>query len=411
MQDTSEATATTVALKRSLSVTAVTFYGVGAILGAGIYVLIGEVAGLAGYHAPLAFLLAAVIATFSACSYAELSSRFPRSAGEAVYIEQAFHRQWLTQLVGWLVIATGIVSAATMATGVVGYVHTFVDLPPALVIIVFMAFIGTVALWGINQSALVVALITLLEAGGLCYVIVVAGDRIAEFPFARLLSADFDHHFPISGLLLASFLALYAFIGFEDIVNIAEEVKQPGVTLPRAILASLLIATFFYISVTVAALAVLSPEQLAASSAPLAAVVSQQGHSVTWISLVSLLAVVNGAIVQLIMASRVLYGMAKSGWLPKPLAAVNPRTRTPILATLFSIAVTLLLALLFPLATLAQATSLIILCVFALVNAALLWLKRHPQWQSEISYPKLVPILGFGLCSAAMGIKLWYWIA
>ncbi len=392
-------------LKRSLKLPAVTFYGVGAILGAGIYVLIGEVAAVAGYYAPLSFLVAAVIALFSAFSYAELSARFPRSAGEAVYVHEAFGKRRLTQLIGILVVITGVVSAATMATGVVGYVQLFIQWPTAIIIFLFVIGIAAVAMWGIEESAWVVMLITLLEIGGLFYVVFIAADDMMALKIGDIARGNFNNSGVLTGLFLGSFLAFYAYIGFEDMVNIAEEIQQPERILPSAILLALFIATTLYMLVAVAALSVLPPERLANSTAPLAAVVLARGESAAWIGTISLIAVVNGAIVQLIMASRVIYGMASQQLLPRSLAKVNSRTATPLLATLLCTVVTLILALLLPLSSLAQATSIIVLIVFALVNIALIRIKQISPAANTITYPLWVPYVGALLCTIILTIK------
>lgn len=393
-------------LKRSLSFAAVTFYGVGAILGAGIYVLIGELAGLAGYLTPFAFLIAAIIAAFSACSYAELSARFPVSAGEAVYVDEAFHSPDLTRAVGLMVVFTGVVSTATMASGAVGYAQLFVGLSDVSIVTLFLLVIGAIAIWGINESAFIVALITLLEVGGLLYVVAVSADNFTDFPFSMAFTAEAEASVPISGLLVGSFLAFYAFIGFEDMVNIAEEVKRPDVTLPRAIGLALVVSTLIYMAVAISALAVLPPQQLANSSAPLAEVVRQQGHNAGWIGAISLIAVINGAIVQMIMASRVVYGMARKRLLPMALGRIHRRTKTPVVASVICIAVTLSLALVFPLGTLAQATSFIILAVFLLVNISLVWIKARAGASQALSFPMWVPVTGALLCLAALMVKL-----
>jgi APA family basic amino acid/polyamine antiporter len=398
-------------LKRSLNLPAVTLYGVGAILGAGIYVLIGEIAGQAGYYAPLSFVLAAIIATFSAFSYAELSARFPRSAGEAVYIDEAFGRRYLTCLIGLLVIFTGIVSAATMATGLVGYFQLYIDWSAPLIITLFVVTIGAIAIWGIDEAAWIVMIITLLEAGGLLFIVFISADQ-----FQLSLLTEFNHSEPvdgtvISGILLGSFLAFFAFIGFEDMVNIAEEIKQPQKVLPKAILLALTIATLLYIVVIYAALSVLPPEQLAASTAPLADVAMAQGYPVAWIGLISIIAVVNGAIVQLIMASRVIYGMASSRLLPEFLGQVNSYTSTPVQATVLCIGITLLLALLFPVASLAQATSIIVLSVFTMVNLALIRINSLRVTSETIHYPVFIPYIGAMLCIAMLIIKAVYFIS
>ena len=171
-----------IALKRSLSLPLITFYGLGTILGAGIYVLIGKVAGAAGMYAPISFGLAAVIAGFTAFSYAELSARYPRSAGEAVYVQEAFHTFWLSASVGWAVVATGIISTATMANGFVGYLLLYIEPADWLIISVFVISLGILAAWGISESAWVATIITILEVVGLCMVLIIAGDNLAQLP-------------------------------------------------------------------------------------------------------------------------------------------------------------------------------------------------------------------------------------
>ena len=397
-------------LKRALKLPAVTLYGVGAILGAGIYVLIGEIAGQAGYFAPLSFLLAAIIAVFSAFSYAELSARFPRSAGEAVYIDEAFGQRWLTWLIGLLVIFTGIVSAATMATGIVGYFHLYLDWPGLLITTLFVIIIGGIAIWGIEEAAWAVIIITLIEIGGLLFVIFIAADSFEISALIRNEQPVPEAGTVITGILLGSFLAFFAFIGFEDMVNIAEEIKQPEKTLPKAILLAIAIATLLYMAVIYSALAVLPAEKLAASSAPLADVAAAKGYPAVWIGLISIIAIVNGAIVQLIMASRVIYGMATNRLLPEALAQVNSYTATPVRATVLCIVITLLLALLFPLASLAQATSVIVLSVFTLVNLALIRINSVLLPVETIHYPQWVPYIGAVLCISMLVIKAGYLI-
>lgn len=397
----------TISLKRSLSLPLLTLYGIGAILGAGIYVLIGAVAAEAGIYSPLAFLLAALVAGVTGFSYAELSARFPRSAGEAVYIEQAFQKPELTRLVGLLVIFTGIVSSATMATGMVGYWQVFFSSPPALVIVLFIAAITLVACWGIRESAWLITLITVTEVGGLIFVLYAGVDYLdgsaITMPFPTL-----NDQAAWSGIMLAGFLAFYAYIGFEDMVNVAEEVKNPQRNLPLGILIALLFSTLLYMAVAIIALAVVPVNELAGHPAPLAKVVASSGYNNYWIAVISLIAIINGALVQIIMASRVLYGMAAMKRLPSSLAKLHPKTATPINATLWSAAAILILALWLPLATLAKTTSFIILTIFLLVNIALLAIKRRP---SETPYqgltlPAFVPLLGLLLCVAMLASQL-----
>jgi amino acid transporter len=388
-------------LKRSLSLPLITFYGLGTILGAGVYVLIGKIAGIAGIYAPFAFLLAAIVAFFTAFSYAELSARYPLSAGAALYVEKAFSRRWLSAILGWSVVLTGIVSAGTMVNGFVGYLNIFIESPPWLSITVLVVGLGLLASWGINESVITAAVITLVEVFGLILVLFMAGDSLSELPerWQELIP-------PLSrsvwlGIALGAFLAFYAFIGFEDMVNVAEEVKNPSRNLPISILLALGIATVLYILVAVVAVLALPVDLLAKSDAPLASIIEHKvGHSPVTISLISLVAVVNGALVQIIMASRLVYGMSCQRLAPGLFNEVNQRTRTPIRATVLITLLILVLALWLPLVTLAKATSFIILVVFAVVNLSLFYLKLRGESNPHgvVNYPIWVPIIGFLLC-------------
>jgi APA family basic amino acid/polyamine antiporter len=397
-----------VQLRRSLSLPLITFYGIGTIVGAGIYVLIGEVAGLAGMYAPVAFLLAAFIAGFSAFSYAELSARHPRSAGEAVYVDEAFHRPLLSVLTGWAVVLVGVVSAATIANGFVGYLHLFVQVPGKLAISGLVIALGLLAIWGISESVWVAAVITVLELLGLLMVLVLAGDGLAALPqrWSELIPPSETP--PWIGIVFGAFLAFYAFIGFEDMVNVAEEVKNPQRTLPLAIILALFITTAFYILIALTAVLGLSPDALSQSKAPLATLIEKVGgYSPVSIGLISLIAVVNGALIQIIMASRVVYGMARQQAAPATFAVVNPKTRTPIRATVLIMSAVLILALWLPLVRLATITSFITLMVFALINLSLWRLKtRAPHPPGVLRNPLWVPITGFLLCAGFLLLQI-----
>jgi amino acid transporter len=395
-------------LKSALSLPLITFYGLGSIIGAGIYVLIGEVAGKAGMYAPIAFTFAAIIAGFTAFSYAELSSRLPRSAGEAVYIQQAFGIKWLSTAVGYSVVSIGVVSCATMVNGFVGYLNVFVDLPGWLAITLLVLGMGLIASWGISESVMVAAFITLLEIAGLIFVLFMAGDSLITLP-ARWheLTPTMDKAVWTS-ILAGAFLAFYAYIGFEDMVNVAEEVKDASRLMPKAIILALVISSILYLSVALVAVLALPVEELAASDAPLATVLAAQGDKHTlFISAISLIAVVNGAMIQIIMASRVLYGMASTGLAPQRLGAIHPRTRTPLFATLLTTFTILAFALWLPLVTLAQMTSFITLMIFATVNLALIRLKlRTPHVPGVTHYPLWIPMAGSLLSLLFLGIHI-----
>lgn len=384
------------ALRRSLSLSLVTYYGLGNILGAGIYVLIGKVAAHAGYQAPLSFLLASLLAAFTAFSYAELSARYPFSAGEVVYIQKGLGIRLLSILVGLLIIVTGIVSAATIARGFVGYLQVFVPIPEAAAIVILMLSLGGLAAWGISQSVLVAAIMTLAEIAGLLLIIWVARPETDALINTLQSFTPHEGSIDIQGIFLGAFLAFYAFIGFEDMVNVAEEVREPQRNLPLAILLALGVSTLLYFAVAVVAVSVVSPEQLAISEAPLAFIYQQvMNTDPILITAISLVAVINGALIQVIMASRVCYGMGRRNWLPGWLARVNPVTRTPVIATALVTLLMLLSALWFPIETLARATSFFILLVFTLVNVSLLQIKRRPAAEYQgFSVYRWVPLAG-----------------
>ncbi len=398
-------------LKRAFSLPMLTFYGLGTILGAGIYVLIGEVAGSAGVHAPLAFLIASLLAGFSAFSYAELSARYPLSAGEAVYVQRAFGKAWLATMVGFLIVFIGMVSTATLVNGFVGYLQVFLHLPPWMIITLLVLLLVAVAAWGISESAWLAALTTLIEIIGLFLILGVALPQVELGP-ALQRSLDVPSNLAtLTGIFGGAFIAFYAFIGFEDIVNVAEEVRDPNRNLPQAVLLSLGIATLLYMIVAVVAVAVLPPEELAASDAPLALIYQHAtGEAPIFIGLIGLSAVINGAIIQIVMASRVLYGMAGQGWIPSGLASVHPFTRTPLRSTLLIGAAILTLALGLPLVTLAKITSLVTLTVFTLVNLSLWRIKKKtPRPQGIMVFPYWLPVAGF-FCSAIFTLfQLWHW--
>ncbi|MGM0595283.1 MAG: APC family permease [Pseudomonadota bacterium] len=396
-------------LKRAFSLPLLTLYGLGTILGAGIYVLIGEVAGYAGMQAPLAFLFAAVLAGFSAFSYAELSARFPLSAGEAVYMQRAFGRRWLALVVGLLIVSIGLVSTATLLNGFVGYLQALWALPDWLIICALLALLLGVAVWGIGQSAWLAAATTVVAVAGLLLVITAGWSQVqwgATLSQALLPQPDWV---TVAGVAAGGFVAFYAYIGFEDIVNVAEEVREPSRTLPRAVVLALVISTLLYMLVALVAVSLLAPSTLAASGAPLVAVYEQaSGESSALLGGIGMVAVINGALIQIIMASRVLYGMAAQGWLPAALAKVNRRTRTPLRSTLLVGITILLLALWLPLLTLAEITSSITLVVFSLINLALWRIKlRDPRPHGIRVFPLWLPVLGFVLTLAFTLFQFW----
>jgi amino acid transporter len=387
----------TVQLRRALSLPMMTLYGVGTTIGAGIYVLVGKVAGTAGLLAPVSFVLAAVLAAFSALSFAELSSRFPRSAGEALYVTEGLGARRLGTIVGLMVVLSGIVSSAAISIGAAGYLNTLVVLPDTPIIVGIILLLGAVAVWGIRQAVTVAAVLTLVEVAGLVLIVWVGRDAFAAIPAAVSAQPPAFDLAVLGGVASGVVLAFFAFIGFEDMVNVAEEVRDVRRNLPRAIILTLVITTLIYLVVSLVATFSLPVAQVAASDAPLALVYTEAtGRSPVPISLIGLVAVVNGALIQIIMGSRVLYGLARQGQICALFGTVNPYTRTPIVATVAVAGTVMAFALALPLENLARLSSLVVLAVFALVNLALAVLKmRKPTSTDGIVVPIWVPIVGF----------------
>ncbi len=396
-------------LRRSVGVTGLFLYGLGNTIGAGIFVLVGKIAGVAGMQAPLAFLLAALLVAFTAFSYGELASRYPLSAGEALYMHRAFGIPRLSALLGLLIVAMGVVSSAGIIRGAVGYLAIFVELPDWLVLLGVPLLLGGIAYLGIEASIRVAALFTLLEVLALLIVIWVGREALFSSTIDWPALVPPTEATAWGGILLGALLAFYAFIGFEDMVNIAEEVVKPQRTLPLAIVLTLLATLVIYVLVALTAILNLPPAALAASDAPLALIYQAVTGREPWlISALSLVAVVNGALVQMIMASRMLFGLARLGWLWRGLAHIHPRRRTPDFATLIVVLLVLGFALWQPLEVLAKLTSFIVLLVFSLMNLALLRIHRRQAPAAGVrSLPDWLPLTGALVSMAFLAYSLW----
>jgi basic amino acid/polyamine antiporter, APA family len=394
------------ALRRTLTLPLLALYGLGTTVGAGIYVLVGEVAATAGSLAPLSFLVAALLAAATAFSFGELSARYPKSAGEAVYVNAAFRRARLAAAVGLAVAAVGMVSSAAIANGFAGYARQFVDLPPWILIVGVLILLTAIAIWGITESVTLAAIVTVLEIGGLVLIVAVGAGAAAEAPLPDFSLGESGM---AVGVLAGAVLAFYAFLGFEDMINVAEETRDPTRTMPRAIVLTLVVTTVLYIAVAGVAVMVVPVADLAAAEAPLVTVYEHAtGRFPTVIAAIGTVAVINGALVQIIMASRVLYGLAQAGWLPAALAGLHARTRTPLLATVLVGATVMVLALTLPLLRLAEAASVITLCIFALVNAALWRIKVRDAAPAGLwRVPLWVPVIGFFSSLAIVLFNIW----
>jgi amino acid transporter len=394
-------------LKRSLSLTLLVLYGLGTTIGAGIYVLIGRVAAAADVYAPLSFVVAAAVALPTALSFGVLAARYPRSAGEAVYAEEAFGRRRFAALVGLAVVFVGLVSSATISAGAVGYLQKLVALPEWLGLLIVVAALALIAVWGISESVIVAAVATALEIGGLLLIIWYGrggldAARIAEVVAAAPPWSDIG----LAGVLSGAILAFYAFIGFEDMVNVAEEVQDPSRNMPRAIALTLAITAVLYILVSLVSVTAMPTAELAASTSPVSDLFERlAGLPTSALDALIVAAVVNGALVQIIMASRVLYGLAQEGWLPPVFALVGARTRTPWLATVAAAAAVFAMAAAFPLEGLARLTSWITLLIFIVVNASLLRIQSRSDGAGLLRLPAAVPFVGLVLSLGLAGFQ------
>lgn len=384
------------ALRRAITLPLLTLYGLGVTVGAGIYVLIGTTIAHAGPYAWIAFLLAAFVVGFTAFSYAELTTRYPVSAGEAAYIEAGLGTPRFATLVGLLVALSGMVSAAAISVGAAGYLGALTGTAAVPTILAIVVAMGLLAWWGISESVTVAAIVTVIEILGLVFVILwgmAIGDR-AGTAYADLIPPLQDDHW--GGIIAASLLAFFAFIGFEDMVNVAEEVENPRRNMPLAIVFTLVIATLLYVATSVAVLVSVPLDQVAGAQAPLSLVFANAPDGVkATFAAVAVVATMNGVLIQMIMSSRVLYGMADRGQLPRVLKHVSRRTQTPGVATACVTATILGLAVLLPIEDLAAWTSQIVLGVFVCVNLALIALKWRGQDSADaFVVPVIVPICG-----------------
>lgn len=384
-------------LKRVFGLPTLVIYGVGDILGAGIYAVIGKIAGLSGTLVWVSFIIAMVVAALTALSYAELGSRFPQSGGVAYFVHKAFRNDWLSILVGWLMFCTCLVSMATLSKAFAGYFNAFAPAVPAwLIVIVLFAALAFVNFRGMKESSALNIFCTTLEVSGLLIVILVstlfvfgggAGTATTSIPNAPAIG--------VTAVLQGAALAFYAFIGFEDIVNVAEEVENPERNVPRAILLSLSIAGVIYIVISWLATQVLTPAQLADSGAPLLDVVrrTQPNFPQIVFSFIALFAVLNTALLNFVTASRLLYGMSREGLLPAWLGRLHPQRATPYRTLLVILPIAIFLALSGTLQFLAGTTATLLLGMFFLVNLSLLITKRREPRNSGFQVPAVVPAL------------------
>lgn len=400
-------------LDRSIGLWQLVFYGSGTILGAGIFVVVGEVLGVAGALTPFAYALAAVVAMTSALSFAEMGARIPTAGGPIDYLERAFHMRWLGSGAGWVLMVANTVSAATIVTGFVAYLDSFASVPGWIATVALIIVLGGIAVAGMKESSWLMTVTTIIGITALLAVLWALRDALMAFPGALLSgpagdtggeagAVAFSFGFDGFGMLFAgAILAVYSFIGFGDMAQTAEEVRDVKRNLPRAMMISLGIVFVFYMLIAMALVGTGEVDVIAGASAPLVKAVELSGWPGLPIAIASLFVIVNGALTQIIAASRLLLDIARDNrGAPAVFARINGRTDTPIPATLVIVALVLLLALLVPLKSLAETTSFAILIVFLGVNLSLIRMKRRSQPDDVPDIPVFVPIIG-AIASAA----------
>lgn len=389
-------------LRRGIGGTLLFAFILGDVLGAGVYALMGVLSERVGGMLWAPLLAALVLAMLTAGSYAELVTKYPRAGGAAVFAERAFKNKLVSFLVGFCMLAAGVTSAAGLSIAFAGqYLQTFVEVPVVPVAIVFLAVLAALNARGIRESMGANFVMTAIEVSGLVIVVVVVGflvaggggdvSRVTQVPEGTGVA---------SAVLAGAIIAYYSFVGFETSANMIEEVKEPSKMYPRALFAALGAAGLVYVLVGLASSIALPPEELSSSSGPLLAVVEASGVAVpSWLfSLIALIAVANGALLTMIMASRLTYGMAEQGLLPRTLSRVLPGRRTPWVAILATTLVAMLLTLVGDLALLAETVVLLLLFVFLSANISVLVLRRDRVEHDHFRVWTFVPVLGIASC-------------
>jgi basic amino acid/polyamine antiporter, APA family len=374
-------------LRRVLTFWPLLFYGLGVIIGAGIYVALGEVIVRAGSAAPLSFLIAGICAGLTGLCYAELAARYPEAAGAAAYVQKAFSSKAMGVAVGLATTLAAAVSAAAIAHGAVSYVDELLPLSQEFIVALLIISFGVLSCYGVQASVSVAAIFGALELLGLAAAFgmgLYRADGISLFHFDPNALTNF------SGITAGAFVAFFAYVGFETLANMAEEVRDPEKTVPRTILVSVGISLIVYFAVSVSAVI-----GGAVGDSPLASLF--KGHWATLFSLLVFFTIASGTLVQVNMLSRLFYGMARLGDLPKWLASVNGKTGTPIQATLLATTIILITSLAFNFKTLITIVNFLTLSIFIAVDLALLKLNLQKDSITAFRAPRWAPILAIAL--------------
>ncbi len=393
-------------LRRAITPGLLLFFIVGDILGGGIYARVGQVAAQTGGAIWVAFVLALLMAAFTAGSYAELVGKYPRAGGAGLYVHRAFGHPFVSFVVAFAVVASGIASASALARAFGGdYLSAFVDIPVVITALALVGLIAAVNLRGIEESVKLNVGFTLVEMSGLLLIVVVAAVAIFGGDAEPSRAFEFKQDGSMLGAALAgSAIAFYALVGFEDSVNVAEETRDPARAYPKALFGALAIAGVLYLLVTIGASMVVPTGDLATSDAALLEVIRQGplGIPDQLFSAIGLLALSNGALINMIMASRLLYGMAQEGVVPRPFEQILPARRTPWFAIAFTTAIAAILVATGDLDALADTTVALLVGVFAVVNVCVLVLRRDSVDHEHFRVPSAVPIIGIAVSIALL---------
>lgn len=399
----------TPALKRNIGLLALTLYGIGDILGSGIYGLVGKAAGQLGNAVWLGFLVSMVAAGLTGLSYASLVSRYPRAGGAAYTTFRAYRSPFLSYVVGLAVLASGLTSMATAAKVFAGYFAGFgITVPPMVIALLFSLLVAFVVFWGIKESLFANGICTLIELTGLLIVLVVGASYVGSVNYLdAAVPSNPGGGITASLILTGAVLTFYSFVGFEDMVNTAEEVKDPRRTMPRGLLLAVLVSSVIYMGVSVVAVSVIPAAELSESSRPLVDVVARAApfFPVSLFSVIALFAVANTALLNFVMGSRLLYGMARQGLVPSVLGRVHHGRQTPHVAVAIVLVLFLVLILSGDISSLAKSTSVLLLSCFVAVNSALVVLQRKESrslFPGSFEVPSFVPVLGALVCLAIL---------
>ncbi|WP_150733177.1 APC family permease [Pseudomonas fluorescens] len=374
----------------------------GDVLGAGVYALAGTIAGEVGGAIWVPLLIALFFAMLTAGSYAELVTKYPHAGAASVFAEKAFRSPIISFLVGFCMLSAAVTSAAGLSLAFAGdYLAAFIHVPPHIAALLFLLIIALLNARGIKESLGANLVMTVIELSGLLLVVVAAAwyFRTGDAVLGR--SLEFKPGVsPVLAVLGAALIAFYSFVGFETSANLAEEIRDVRKVYPRALFAALLTAGVVYMAVGVAASSVLPMEKLVATSAPLLEVVRASGLNISprVFAFIALIAVANGALLTMIMASRLAYGMACLGLLPGALSRVLPQRRTPWIAIIATTLVAIALTLTGTLATLAETVVLLLLFVFLSTNLSVLILRRDEVAEDHFRVPTWVPVLAIVSC-------------